>query len=72
MRVVTVTEDEIVDAMALLFTRLKQVVEPSGATALAGLLALDRDGTALPSDVGVVLSGGNVDLDRLPFGAARS
>ena len=72
VRVVTVTEDEIVDAMALLFTRLKQVVEPSGATALAGLLALDRDGTALPSDVGVVLSGGNVDLDRLPFGAARS
>ena len=72
VRVVTVTEDEIVDAMALLFTRLKQVVEPSGATALAGLLALVRDGTALPPDVGVILSGGNVDLDRLPFGTAPS
>ncbi len=72
VRVVTVTEDEIVDAMALLFARLKQVVEPSGATALAGLLALVRAGVPLPSDVGVILSGGNVDLDRLPFGAEPS
>lgn len=69
--IVTVTEDEIVDAMALLYGRLKQVVEPSGATALAGLLALARAGADLPDDVGVILSGGNVDLDRLPFCAAR-
>ena len=62
---------QIVDAMALLFGRLKQVVEPSGATALAGLLALARAGADLPDDVGVILSGGNVDLDRLPFCAAR-
>lgn len=66
-QIVTVTEDEIVDAMALLFTRTKQVVEPSGATALAAVLALARAGAPLPADVGVILSGGNVDLDRLPF-----
>lgn len=69
VEVVTVTEDEIVDAMAVLFTRTKQVVEPSGATSLAGLVALARRGADLPPDVGIVLSGGNVDLDRLPFAA---
>ena len=68
VEVVTVSEAEIVAAMALLFSRMKQVVEPSGATALAGLLALARSGAPLPDDVGLILSGGNVDLDRLPFG----
>jgi threonine dehydratase len=68
VEVVTVTEDEIVDAMALLFTRAKQVVEPSGATGLGGLLALARRGVDLGQDVGLILSGGNVDLDGLPFG----
>ena len=42
----------------------KQIVEPSGAVALAGLARLARDGVPLPSDVGVIVSGGNVDLDR--------
>ena len=69
VEVVTVTETEIIDAMALLFTRSKQVVEPSGATGLAGLLALRRRKIDLGADVGVILSGGNVDLDRLPFGS---
>ncbi|HEX2576572.1 MAG TPA: pyridoxal-phosphate dependent enzyme [Aquihabitans sp.] len=69
VEVVTVEEVEIVEAMAFAFTRLKQVVEPSAATALAGLLCLARTGATLPDDVGVILSGGNVDLDRLPFAA---
>lgn len=64
--VVTVTEDEIADAMVLVLTRTKQLVEPSAATAVAALLALARNGADLPEDVGVILSGGNVDLDRLP------
>jgi threonine dehydratase/serine racemase len=67
VRIVTVTEDEIVDAMAVLFTRLKQVVEPSAAVALAGLRALVREGVGIPEEVGVILSGGNVDLAALPF-----
>jgi threo-3-hydroxy-L-aspartate ammonia-lyase len=60
--VVTVSDAEIVDAMRLLFERLKVVAEPSGATALAALLAGRielRGGT-----VGVVISGGNVDAAR--------
>jgi threonine dehydratase len=68
VEIVTVTEEEIVDAMALVFTRMKQVVEPSAATAVAALIALGRRDVDLPADVGVILSGGNVDLDRLPFG----
>lgn len=71
VRVATVTETEIVDAMALVFERLKQVVEPSAAVALAGVAALVRSGLLPDGDVGVVLSGGNVDLSHLPF-AARS
>lgn len=64
VRVVTITEDEIVEAMRRLATGAKQVVEPSGAVSLAGLVRLARDGHALPEDVGVIISGGNVDLDR--------
>jgi threo-3-hydroxy-L-aspartate ammonia-lyase len=60
--VVTVSDDEIVDAMRLLFERLKVVAEPSGASALAGLLA---GRVALRGGpVGVVISGGNVDAAR--------
>jgi threo-3-hydroxy-L-aspartate ammonia-lyase len=64
--VVTVSDPEILAAMRLLFERLKIVAEPSGATALAAVLA----GRAAPvgeGTIGVVLSGGNVDVER--FGA---
>ncbi len=59
--VVTVTDDEIVEAMRFLFERMKLVVEPSGASAFAALLAgrLDVQGRC----VGVVLSGGNIGAD---------
>jgi threo-3-hydroxy-L-aspartate ammonia-lyase len=59
--VVTVSDEQIVQAMRWLFQRCKLVVEPSGACALAALLA----GT-VPVDgerVGVVLSGGNIGVD---------
>lgn len=64
VRVVTVTEEEIVAAMRRLATDAKQLVEPSGAVALAGLGRLALDGGSLPGDVGVIVSGGNVDLPR--------
>ncbi|MDX3006036.1 pyridoxal-phosphate dependent enzyme [Kribbella solani] len=57
-----VSDAEIVTAMAFAFERLKIVLEPSGASALAALLAGRVHG--LPERVGVVLSGGNVGLDR--------
>jgi threonine dehydratase len=61
--VVTVSDAEILDAMRFLLERMKLVVEPSGASALAALLA-GRVG-ARGRRVGVILSGGNVDLARL-------
>ena len=57
---VTVSEQEIVEAMRFLWTRMKLVVEPSGAVALAGVL--NRDMAVGGERVGVLISGGNVDL----------
>jgi threonine dehydratase len=60
-----VSEDEIVTAMRLLWERMKIVVEPSGAVAAAP--ALNRRIGAEGRKVGIILSGGNVDLGALPF-----
>ncbi|MFI1204292.1 pyridoxal-phosphate dependent enzyme [Streptomyces sp. NPDC020883] len=64
--VVLVTDDEIRAAMAFAFERLKIVVEPSGASALAALLAGRPEplqGPA-PARIGVIVSGGNIGPDR--------
>jgi threonine dehydratase len=60
--IVTVTDDEIVDAMTLLFDRLKLVVEPSGAVGVAALLSGELE--ARGARIGVVVSGGNVGAAR--------
>lgn len=60
-----VTEDEIVEAMLLLWERLKLVVEPSGAVAAAP--ALFRKIGVSGRKIGIILSGGNLDLHKLPF-----
>jgi threonine dehydratase len=62
--VVCVSDAEIVAAMRLLLERLKAVVEPSGASALAAVLA-GRVELPAGARVGVTLSGGNVDAARL-------
>jgi threonine dehydratase/serine racemase len=66
-RVVTVSEEQIIEAMRLAFERAKLLIEPSAAVAVAAVLSPEF--RALPglARVGVVLSGGNVDLDRLPW-----
>jgi threonine dehydratase len=60
--VVTVSDPEIVDAMRFAFERLKLVLEPSGASALAALLSGKVQSRGLRA--GVILSGGNVDVAR--------
>jgi threonine dehydratase len=60
--IVTVSDAEIVDAMRFAFERLKLVLEPSGASALAALLGGKTD--ARDRRTGVILSGGNVDVER--------
>ena len=63
-QVLTVDDARTVAAMRLLWTRTKQLVEPSSAIALAAVLAHPEHFAG--RRVGVVLSGGNVDLDALP------
>ena len=60
--VVPVTDGEIVAAMRILFERLKIVAEPSGAIALAAVLSGKVD--VAGQRVGVIVSGGNVGVDR--------
>ncbi|MGB5587449.1 MAG: pyridoxal-phosphate dependent enzyme [Gammaproteobacteria bacterium] len=63
--IVTVDDAQIVDAMRVIWERMKLIIEPSAAVPFAAILsnAVDvRDHT-----VGVILSGGNVDLDQLPW-----
>lgn len=66
-RFVTAEEDEILAAMRLCLERFKLVIEPSGALGVAGLLRLahDEPGAIAGRRIGIVLSGGNVDLATL-------
>ena len=63
-QVLTVDDAQVVAAMRLLWTRTKQLVEPSSATTLAAILA--NRALFERRRVGIILSGGNVDLDALP------
>ena len=65
--IVTVSEEAIVEATKMLWERMKIVVEPSAAVPVAALL---RKRDSVPGKrVGVILSGGNVDLANLPWQA---
>ncbi len=63
--IVTVTEEQIVHAMRLIWERMKLVVEPSAAVPLAAVLAAPENFRG--RRVAVVLTGGNVDLEKLPW-----
>lgn len=60
-----VTEEEILAAMRLVWERLKLIVEPSGAVS-AGIV-LHNKISARGKRIGIILSGGNLDLDQIPF-----
>ena len=66
-RVITVPDDKIVAAMRLIWERMKIIIEPSSAVAVAMVLGDDFKSLDSISRVGVVLSGGNVDLSQLPW-----
>lgn len=63
--IVTVSEQGIIDAMRLIWERMKLIVEPSSAVPLAAILEGKVNVKGLKT--AVILSGGNVDLDKLPF-----
>ena len=64
-QIIRVEEHEIISAMRLIWERMKIIVEPSGAVALAALLKNKE--FVKDKKVGIILSGGNVDLNNLPF-----
>jgi threonine dehydratase len=63
--VVTVSEEAIVEAMRLVWERMKIIIEPSSAVPLAAILEKKVD--VSNKKTGIILSGGNLDLGKLPF-----
>lgn len=61
----TASEQEIIDAMLLMWKRMKIVVEPSSAVPLAAILKNKKHFAG--QRIGVIVTGGNVDLEKLPW-----
>jgi threonine dehydratase len=64
-KIIRVEESEIIDAMRLIWERMKIIIEPSSAVAVAALFRNKSE--FRKRRIGVILSGGNADLDNLPF-----
>jgi len=63
--IITVSEEGIISAMRLIWERMKIIVEPSSAVPLGAIL--ENKINIQGKKVGIILSGGNVDLDKLPW-----
>ena len=63
--ILTATEDEIINAMKLVWLRMKLVIEPSSAVSLATIIKNPE--IFKGKRVGIIITGGNVDLDKLPW-----
>ena len=63
--IVTVSEESMVEAMRMIWERMKIIIEPSSAVPLAAILEKKVD--VQGKKVGIILSGGNLDLGKLPF-----
>jgi len=64
-RIFTVTDDQIRSAMRFIWERMKLIVEPSGAVGVAAVLSEEFHSLANIGTIGIVLSGGNVGLEKL-------
>ena len=64
-KIIRVEEDEIINAMQLIWERMKIIIEPSCAVPFAALLKNKKE--FKNKNVGIILSGGNVDVKNLPF-----
>jgi len=64
-QIATVSEKKIVEAMRMIWERMKIIIEPSSAVPLAAIL--ENKINVKGRKVGIILSGGNVDLGKLPF-----
>jgi len=66
-QIITVSDEQIVAAMRLLWERAKLLIEPSSAVVLAAVLSSEFRELPDMGNLGLILSGGNVNLDRLPW-----
>ncbi len=66
-RIFTIDDAEIIHAMKLMWERAKMIIEPSAAVPLAAMLSEEVRAIPEMKKVGVLLSGGNIDLNRLPW-----
>lgn len=64
-KIIRVEENDIIEAMKLIWERMKIIIEPSSAVAFAALLKNKEE--FKNKKIGVILSGGNVDVENLPF-----
>lgn len=64
-KIIRVEEEEIIAAMKLIWERMKIIIEPSSAVAFAALLKNKND--YKNKHIGIIISGGNVDVGNLPF-----
>ena len=65
--IITVDDEEVVTAMRLVWERMKIIIEPSCATPLAAVLTPEFKRLENIETIGIILTGGNVDLSKLPF-----
>lgn len=63
--IITVSEEEIVEAMRLIWERMKIIIEPSSAVPLA--VVLQQKQKFANKKIGIILTGGNIDISNLPF-----
>lgn len=63
--VITVTEEQIVDAMRIVWERMKIIIEPSSAVPVAVLM--NNQGLFRGKRIAIIITGGNVDIGKLPF-----
>ncbi|MEE9130281.1 MAG: pyridoxal-phosphate dependent enzyme [Phycisphaerales bacterium] len=63
----TVSDEQVIEAMRFILQRMKIVIEPSAAVAVAAVLSDQFKSLGGLARVGVIISGGNVDLDHLPW-----
>lgn len=63
--IITVSEENIIKAMRLIWERMKIIIEPSSAVVLAALF--EKNEKFLNKKIALILSGGNVDLEKLPW-----
>jgi threonine dehydratase len=66
-QIITVSEASIIETMRFFWERTKQIIEPSSAVPLAAIF--ENQSVFTDQKVGIILSGGNIDLDQLPWQA---